>query len=431
MGRKLLSFLGTNRYVASYYYLNGQGIGPVTFIQEALVRMLCKDWHENDRICIFCTKDAEERNWQDKAESQRANFENGLYSRLLALNLKPKIEKISIPEGRSEEEILNIFQIVFETLEENDHIIFDITHSFRSLPMLNLVVLNYAKFLKNIRLEGIYYGAFEVLGNPREVEKNIPLEKRNAPIFDLTPYAKLLEWSWAVSDFVRYGHTKHLKELVEEKINPILAQTAGADKTAKALKKLVKALDNLSNNILCNRGKKILEQQSFEELIEDLETAELLPPFRPLLKKIKEKTAGFKQDKIKNGFVAAKWCLDHGLIPQGITILEETIISFFCEKYGLNMQKKDDRELISQVIQVRANNLPKNEWKGILKRRQEIAEKIFQTLPEEVCKFFKNLAQVRNDINHGGFNKDARGYQKFNQHLKDFLQEAHRLIWAD
>ncbi|WP_425505358.1 CRISPR-associated DxTHG motif protein [Thermosulfurimonas marina] len=75
-------------------------------------------------------------------------------------------------EGRSEEEIRDNFRKVIENLSEGEEVFFDITHSFRSLPMLNLVALSYARVLKGIRIRGIYYGAFEVLGSPKKSGKS-------------------------------------------------------------------------------------------------------------------------------------------------------------------------------------------------------------------------------------------------------------------
>jgi len=426
MGRKFLSFLGTTKYVPANYSFQAQKVDNVTFVQEALVQIFCKDWNKDDKICIFCTKDAQDKNWEDKDKSEKANFDKGLYSRLLSLNLRPNIEKVDIPEGKTEEEILAIFERVFNALKENDSITFDITHSFRSLPMLNLVVLNYAKFLKNIEIEGIYYGAFEVLGHPGGVEKSIPLEKRNAPIFDLTPYAELLEWSWAVSDFVKYGQTLRLKELVEEKTRPVLAETKGKNASAKDLKTLAEKLNELANNILCNRGYGIMKQNNFNALIDNIQRTELIPPFKPLLEKIKTKTRDFRTDDVKNGFIAAKWCYEHGLIPQGITILQETIISLFCKGNKLNIRDKRDREFISACLNV--GDKPQIRLRDILEERKKEAEKIINTIPKEIPKLFRDLTGARNDINHGGFNKDARKYQKFYQQLNKFLQEAEKLF---
>jgi len=63
-----------------------------------------------------------------------------------------------IPDGKDTDEIWEIFDIIYNALEEDDNIYIDITHSFRYLPMLLLVLLNYAKYLKNIKIKQITYG---------------------------------------------------------------------------------------------------------------------------------------------------------------------------------------------------------------------------------------------------------------------------------
>ena len=67
MARKVfISFLGTNNYVECCY--SNDEHYPVRFIQETLIRETCKDWTTNDHIYIFCTTDAETRNWVDNGQ---------------------------------------------------------------------------------------------------------------------------------------------------------------------------------------------------------------------------------------------------------------------------------------------------------------------------------------------------------------------------
>ena len=89
----------------------------------------------------------------------------GLEKCLSEIKLPCPVTRVEIPEGKSEAEIWEIFNIVFGSLEREDEVVFDITHAFRSIPMLAIVILNYAKMMKKVTLSGIYYGAFEVLGN--------------------------------------------------------------------------------------------------------------------------------------------------------------------------------------------------------------------------------------------------------------------------
>ncbi|MDD3962408.1 MAG: TIGR02221 family CRISPR-associated protein, partial [Bacteroidales bacterium] len=175
MSRKILiSFLGTNNYVPANYYLGDQShkVDNVRFIQEALLELICSDWSENDVVKVFLTDEAEKKNWVDNGhldrDSKVIEYE-GLKSRLdaFAAHHKSKIrfEPIyNVPTGITETDVWDVFDTIYEQLEENDEVYFDITHSFRSIPMLCMVLLNYAKYLKNITVKGIYYGAFEVLG---------------------------------------------------------------------------------------------------------------------------------------------------------------------------------------------------------------------------------------------------------------------------
>jgi len=64
-----------------------------------------------------------------------------------------------------------IFDGINSVIDEGDDIIFDVTHSFRSLPVLTLIALNYVKFLKNVNINKIDYGAMEAVGTPRDISR--------------------------------------------------------------------------------------------------------------------------------------------------------------------------------------------------------------------------------------------------------------------
>ncbi|MFS8541257.1 MAG: CRISPR-associated DxTHG motif protein, partial [Tissierellales bacterium] len=127
MARKFLSFLGTTDYKeCTYAYGNLQELQYSTrYIQEAILKTICKDWTKEDTAVIFLTKEAEKKNWYNQDDENRrlkTNLEN------LHINVKG----VSIPEGRTEDEIWQILHIVTNEIDDNDEIIFDITHSFRS-----------------------------------------------------------------------------------------------------------------------------------------------------------------------------------------------------------------------------------------------------------------------------------------------------------
>jgi CRISPR-associated DxTHG motif protein len=95
-----------------------------------------------------------------------------------------KLNTIVINEGLTEQDLWGIFQEVTGVVSNNSRVVFDITHSFRSLPFLVFIATAYLRQVRNVKVEKIVYGAFEA----RDKETN------RAPVFDLTPFVSLLDW---------------------------------------------------------------------------------------------------------------------------------------------------------------------------------------------------------------------------------------------
>ncbi len=55
-------------------------------------------------------------------------------------NLIPVKEEV-IPEGANSNEMMEIFQTIYKLISLDEDIIFDVTHSFRSIPILIMLVL--------------------------------------------------------------------------------------------------------------------------------------------------------------------------------------------------------------------------------------------------------------------------------------------------
>lgn len=98
MARKFISFLGTGNYQPCKYRLHDAFSSEVTFIQEALADQLCRDYKAEDSICIFVTKEAKKKYWQD------------LHEKLTGLNMSCKIIPIDIADSKTEADIWNLFQ---------------------------------------------------------------------------------------------------------------------------------------------------------------------------------------------------------------------------------------------------------------------------------------------------------------------------------
>lgn len=433
MGRKVfLSVLGTNYYHEAKYYsgIEPKGEEIVTrFIQEQLVINNCRDWTENDQIYIFLTKQAKSENWVSPAQPnhQKGSYQ-GLYEKLENLHYRCKISPISILEGFSEKEIWNIFETVYNNLEEKDEIYFDVTHAFRSIPMLVVVLINYAKFLKNVELKSISYGAFEKLGAGYEVEK-MDISQRNAPILELKSFSDLQDWTSAASEFLSTGRFIKIIEKVNHNSNIDLFDFSNEILTCRGVE--------IQNGEKILNLRKVLNKTSYEQI-----------PFIAIKEKIFDKVKEYKQEDVLNGFRAVKYCIDFDLVQQGITLLIESIVSKVLVDIGVKDKRKltnyKVRNVVSVCLQkdsveeIRILDFLNDREKEYTSKKQKkiieyssIRDNVFKLSykKELTNKVFCELSQrVRNDINHAGYRTDPMVSNDFKSILEEYYKACCELL---
>ncbi len=424
MGRKVyVSFLGTNDYLScNYTHPDHAAVCDVRFVQEATIRWYCADWRHDDLICLFTTDESHGKNWLDNGHGNPAQ---GLGSRIASLPLQASIKKIRIPSGRTEDEIWDIFSTVFEQLREGDKLFLDITHAFRSLPLLAMVILNYAKATRNITVQSINYGAMEALGTLYEV-KDLPLEKRNVPVFNLLPFDQLLDWTTAIDRFIGTGDPTKVSELTARNITPVLKKTEGKDQDAAALRGLHKALVSFSQTIATCRGKNIVhDAASLKKNIILAQNQEQIKPLKPLLEQLASSVQSFSGDEVRDGIAACRWCLRHNLVQQGFTLLEETMITWILvETIPEGEHKKEKfRNLVGMALKIYADDLPVDQWSEGARNNEGLIEQIIRWLKEHpsLAQHMKNLIQERNDLNHAGYKDNAMKADLFHQKLKEHI----------
>jgi CRISPR-associated Csx2 family protein len=429
MARLYLAFLGTNDYLPCTYYFGGREVKQVRFVQEASVRLFCRDWGPEDHILIFTTADAYRKNWLDHGHHDRDGHplhRLGLDACLSQLGLKAQVANVPIPEGRNEDEIWQIFNIFISQLEVRDEAVFDITHALRSIPMLAIVALNYAKVLRQVNVRGIYYGAFEVLGSVREVEK-MPVTERRVPIFDLSAFDRLLEWSTAIDRFLGSGDAGPTAELAKKAVQPLLQNSRGGDEAARAIHDLANQLQAFSQAIATCRGPRIGEIVG--RLKGDLERTlnlEVVPPFKPLLEQVQSRMNVFDGDFVRDGLKATRWCLEHNLTQQGFTILQEFLVSFIATGAGLDMDNRNHREISSQAVEIFGRDLPQEEWRPPAGHNPEKTKSVLGFLQNSpaIVPLFKALTEFRNDLNHAGFRKHPKAAKSFAAGLAELLTKV-------
>lgn len=394
----LISFLGTTNYLECYYKFNEQEKFLAKYTQIAIAS---RYHNQLDKIVIFLTKDAKSKNWE---------IEGGLKEQLERLIDAEKIKSYDIPDGVSEDELKEILKIIDNAIDNEAIIIIDATHSFRSLPLNLSAIINYLKITKNIKVEAIYYGAFEKLGNPRDNEKLQPAE-RLVPMLDLTFLSSLQDWTLAINNFLKFGNVTLLSKLSKDSIYPILKESKGQNEFANILRDVIEQLEKLVSYIYTCRIKDLLkfDYQNLKINVNKLTTDELLIfQLKKPFVRLKEQLDSLSDDPFLNVILLVKWCIDYKWIQQGYTLLQEGFITYVLQKNNIDYLNTNIRSAISEKLI--HNNI-------ITEITEEEINKITSIDIDQFSNVYKSFANLRNDINHGGTRENAASFESLKSNL--------------
>jgi len=348
---KALTFLGIgprNGYQSTTYLKHDKSASCETHLFPEAVAKL----YNPDQIIVFVTPEV----LQD---------EKG-YLKFLREQFNSQITIENIPNGTDETQLWKIFQTCADTVDEGDEIILDITHAFRSLPLLVFIVAAYLRQVKRVKLKRIIYGAYEA----RDAEIN------HTPVFDLTPFVELLDWTNAVNVLQSSGDARPIAALgVQDNISD--------------------ALTGLSNALLTNRTLEAQEAAfKFNGLKFDNSPP---PPFQMLIETLKRsyrEMAVYEplenpEKSLKKQYLQIKWYVENQHYLQAITLIREWLIS-----HESLQQKRGD--WLSQPSREKAQNA--------LNERTKHQTSPFAQLTsyQPTTKLWEQCTEVRNDLAHCG-----------------------------
>ncbi|WP_291528076.1 TIGR02221 family CRISPR-associated protein [Bacteroides sp. UBA939] len=427
MARKVfISILG-----ASFYgyckYTKGEFVSSETrFVQQATLELLNvkKDWGDKDMALFLLTERARKDNWTEELSVRKDNRTGndvpylGLQKELKDMGLPFKPKDLNIPDGKDEPEMWEIFNILFNELQKDDELYFDLTHSFRYLPMLVLVLGNYAKFLKKVTVKYISYGNYEA----RDTVSN------EAPIVDLLPLSSLQDWTFAAANFIENGNAERIEKLSNDKVSSILRATSGKDEKAGLIKGFGKALLQVTNDMNICRGINICKGDNMQKLksyLKDVD-ANIIKPLSPIVTKIEESFSCFDgYSNAECAIVAARWCFEHGMYEQAVTILQEGIVTFFCLRHKLNEIDAEERKKVNDAFYYYTKGGIPTGYES-----REVVENIWndETFAEELANAFFHLTDIRNDFNHSGMRKQPLTSQKIVDGIKKRINSTESLL---
>jgi len=302
---KVISFLGISKYLVTKYKWNGK-VQETCFFPEAVAHFIKP---EKILICLTPTAREGERavNWQEL----KKRFEND----------SVPYDVLPIPEGHSEPELWEIFNTLTNAVQEKEEVIFDITHSFRSLPFLSFLAIAYLKAAKKVNVKGVLYGAYDAHD-----------ENNYSPVFDLTPFVSLLDWLTATEQFIQTGNARSLSGL----LNP-------QKKKEDALYQAATTLDTISQAArLCQPFTLMKEVGGLEKKLTQAQQQLQIsaPPFGVLRNQITSAFGQFENDgqdvaeMLRTEFRLVNWYYQKGQIIQAVTLAREWLIDAVTYRLG-------------------------------------------------------------------------------------------------
>jgi len=394
MARKVfISMLGAGFYGECQYVDDKKSFNSTStrFVQAATLEYIdAKKWTPADQVIIALTDGARKDNWdvkdgkrENKRDKKIEDYE-GLHSIVDKMHLSCQVKDLRIPDGQSEDEMWEIFTSLYNELNEGDELYLDLTHGFRYLPMLLLVLCDYAKFLKHIEVKHISYGNFEAQKDQR------------APFVNLLPLVQLQDWTFAAADYLENGNTDHLSELGQ-----------GED--------FIEALEDLAKDRQTCRGLNIWERTAIQRLLnadnpvnEDMRGK----LFEELFNKIRKEEEEINQQS-NPCLAAAQWCCSKRLYQQAITLMLEGIFSDVCRANNISMEEIDKREDLASALNIKHTKRPEELWDVNDKDfvRELLQKETFNNHP--LYELYKEIqaSGIRNDFNHAGFRASRKSAQ--------------------
>jgi CRISPR-associated Csx2 family protein len=174
-------FLGTQTSMWDALFQDTDGNTPSKY--REVRNQLSKLINENTKLPVNSEKDiTQESMWSELKE-----FLNEYHSGAMVG---------VIDYGQDLDGQIRILRQVAEFVNEGDQVYLDITHGFRHLPLLAVLIALYLEHIKKVEIKGIYYGAFELWGKDGG---------DYAPVLELKGLLRIAKWLGALKQFEKDG----------------------------------------------------------------------------------------------------------------------------------------------------------------------------------------------------------------------------------
>ena len=276
-----------------------------------------------------------------------------LIEQSIGSNAKIILIKYGINDEETQENINNVLGIEQE-LNEKDEVIVDITHSFRSLPIMIMNLLIYLQTVskKKINISHVYYGMLEV-----------SKELGHAPVAELSSMLDISKWITGAYAFENFGNAYQIADLIKNE--------------NKDVSERLRRFSNLMNlnhlGLLKNEinSLKAIKNTTYRTLIPSLIITPIVNRFIAQFDNIR--TLSLFQLRL------AKWQFEHHNYTAAYISVIESIITYTCEINNEDWQKREIRENAKEALRKQNNT-----WK----------------VQGELTNIYRETNHIRNSLAH-------------------------------
>lgn len=394
MGNVFISFLGLGSYnkdlgIYDYsetkYSFQGKVSTPTKFVQVAELELLGIDF---DKIILLVTEKSEEMHFENLTHSlKNKNIDTDIITKI-RIGSKENIEYLNTHK--------KWYESLIKEISYNDNITLDFTHGYRILSLLLSSALYFLQVVKNVQVNKILYGAFDLVDRNEKVK----------PILQMEEFFKIVNWANAVADFIDHLDSNKLTNLIQSDDSLKLLELSDTD----TLEKLNSAIRNTAMIKIPTLANDVLQTLTVTD--NDNYISELLK------EKIKNKYENiacqsirlYDKDFFYKQLEVIKILLDHNLLMQAFTIMRELVGSLaLVNDHKLTDMNNETGRKRRNYAEVFVNMLTyeKEKWNftedrlaianNLLERYKFIEDKNFS---HEIRCFLKRLLKMRNGFDH-------------------------------
>ncbi len=397
MTSRLISFVGTGEYRETLYVWGEKEECATPYLAEALCRFFAID-----EVVLLGT------------EAAFATHGDGITRRLR--DAGARFDWRDIPDGRTEDEQWTQFSALVEALADEDELVVDITHGFRSQPFMA------GSALALLRSAGRLPDSVRIVYGEYRREENRSL------VWDLSAYLDLTAWAEALALFLKTGVANDLVELGKRERHRLAKheQSIGG-RDFPRFGPLVEAIRCFADDLATVRlaamltgyvqdgGRKSRPPGSARRLLEALESCReevesALPALGLILDRITGIVTPLVADRLgsEDGHQAqvalARLYLELDRLPEAAIVLREGVV---------NRLAGDPR-----AVEVGEPGFDHD-------RRMRIEATLYDH------PLIRNIAYVRNDIEHGGMCRQPLAGGQFRKRIDVLIDEFAALPSAE